>query len=274
MHPVGTLPAVRALRILLLVATGSLLTITALAWLSVPILQSSWLERSFAVDYGIYMDAVDRWLRDGSWYQDRQLHGPYAIELGDVLYPPVLLYLLVPFRLLGPYLWVGIPAAILVASVVRYRPATWGWLLIAICLAWPVTPAKFIFGNPVSWAAAAVALGTRFRWPSALILVKPTVIPFTLIGIRDRRWWLCLVLLVVLSIPFLTDTLRYPQVLLDARTNPVDGRGGPLYSLQEWPLLLVPVFAWLARNGRTFKAAMSDLRAGIRLPAMPNRGQR
>ncbi len=34
------------------------------------------------------------------------------------------------------------------------------WLLIAICLAWPVTIAKFVFGNPVIWGAAALAYGT------------------------------------------------------------------------------------------------------------------
>jgi hypothetical protein len=219
-----------------------------------------WFGRSFAVDYGIYMDAVDRWLRDGTWYLDRQLHGPYTIMLGDVLYPPVLLYLLVPFRLLGPYLWSVIPAVIVVAITLRHRPALWGWLLIAFCLAWPVTIAKFIFGNPVIWGAAALAFATLIRWPSAFIVIKPTVIPFALIGIRDRRWWITVGVLALLSLPFLGLTLVYPQVLLDAQTNPIDGRGGPLYSLQEYPLLLIPVLAWSARDGRPFAAVMADIR--------------
>jgi hypothetical protein len=219
-----------------------------------------WFGRSFAVDYGIYMDAVDRWLRDGTWYLDRQLHGPYTIMLGDVLYPPVLLYLLVPFRLLGPYLWSLIPAVIVIAITLRHRPALWGWLLIAFCLAWPVTIAKFIFGNPVIWGAAAVAFGTLARWPSAFVVIKPTVIPFALIGIRDRRWWITIVVLALLSLPFLELTILYPQVLLDAQTNPIDGRGGPLYSLQEYPLLLIPVLAWAARDGRPFGAVVSDIR--------------
>ena len=254
-------------RTFLLIATGSLLAIVIGGWLAAAIvLVPEWSGRSFAVDYGIYMDAVDRWLRDGGWYLDRQLHGPYPIELGDVLYPPVLLYLLVPFRLLGPYLWSAIPALIVVAITIRHRPALWAWLLIAICLAWPVTVAKFVFGNPVIWGAAAVALGTLFRWPSALIVIKPTVIPFALVGIRDRRWWLVIVALGVLSIPFLGSTLLYPQVLLDAQTNPVDGRGGPLYSLQEYPLLVIPVLAWWARGGRTLREALTDLR-------LPGRGR-
>jgi hypothetical protein len=264
LRPVGTLPAVRTSRILLLVATGSILAITAAFWISVPIFQATWLERSFAVDYGIYMDAVDRWLRDGTWYPDRQLHGPYTIELGDVLYPPALLYLLVPFRWLGPYLWSAIPAIVLAAVVVRQRPALWGWLLIGMCLAWPYSVAKLIFGNPVIWGAAVVGLATLFRWPAALLVVKPTVIPFAVIGIRDRRWWICLGVLAALSIPFLADTLRYPQVLLDAQTNPIDGRGGPLYSLQEYPLLLVPIVAWISRWGRGFKVVVADAQTSFR----------
>ena len=175
-------------RTILFVVTAFLLVLVVVGWLAaVFVVAPDWFGRSFAVDFGIYMDAVDRWLRDGTWYLDRQLNGPYTIELGDVLYPPVLLYLLVPFRLLGPYLWSVIPAVIVVAITLRHRPALWGWLLIAICLAWPVTIAKFVFGNPVIWGAAAVALGTLFRWPSALVVIKPTVIPFALIGIRDRR---------------------------------------------------------------------------------------
>src|SRR6476660_9374114 len=124
---------------ILLVVTGCLLGIVIVGWLAAAfVLAPEWFGRSFAVDYGIYMDAVDRFFRDGTWYLDRQLHGPYPIELGDVLYPPVLLYLLVPFRLLGPYWWSLIPAVVIVAIAIRHRPAPWAWLLIAICLAWPV----------------------------------------------------------------------------------------------------------------------------------------
>jgi hypothetical protein len=54
--------------------------------------------------------------------------------------------------------------------------------------------------------------------------------------------------LLVASVPFLADTLRYPQVLLDAQTNPVDGRGGPLYSLTEFPLMAIGLIAWLGRR--------------------------
>jgi hypothetical protein len=99
------------------------------------------------------------------------------------------------------------------------------------------------------------------------LIVKPTVIPFALIGIRDRRWWWALIALAFISIPFLADTLTYPQVLLNAQTNPVDGRGGPLYSLQEYPLLLIPVLAWLGRHGRSWRETIPTVRR--RGPASP-----
>lgn len=223
-------------------------TVTIVGWGLALMTAPDWFARSYAIDYGIYMGAVDRWWAGGSWYQVRQLGGAYPIELGDVLYPPILLYLLIPFRVLGPWLWWIIPAGTLGWVVWRHRPAPWAWALIALCLAWPFTPAKFLFGNPVIWAAAAVGLGTIWRWPAALVLIKATVAPFALIGIRDRRWWLAGVVLLAASVPLLADTLRYPQVLLDAQSNPVDGRGGPLYSLTEFPLMAIGLIAWLGRR--------------------------
>jgi hypothetical protein len=225
-----------------------LLTLTVTIWVVALASAIDWFARSFAIDYGIYMGALDRWQAGNGWYQDRQLHGPYPIELGDVLYPPVLIYLLFPFRYLGPWLWTIIPAAIIGWVVWRHRPGPWAWVAIALCLAWPYSPAKFVFGNPVIWATAAVALGTIWWWPAAFAVLKPTVIPFALIGMRDRRWWLVIALLGVASLPFLADTLIYPRVLLDAQTNPIDGRGGPFYSITEFPLLAIPILAWLGRR--------------------------
>ncbi len=235
-------------RVALVAVVVALLAVTALGWAMAIVTQPEWFARSFAVDFQICMDALARWWTTGEWYRARQLHGPYPIELGDVLYPPVLIYLLVPFRLLGPALWSLIPLVVIASSVVRCRPTPRAWLLIALCVAWPVTPAKFLFGNPVIWLTAAMALGMRYHWPAALVVIKPTVIPFALVGARHRSWWLMLVALALLSLPFLQDTLRYIPVLLDAMPNPVDGRGGPLYSLQEFPLLLIPVIAWLGRT--------------------------
>ena len=226
----------------------ALLTVTITGWAVALVSAPNWFSQSFGIDFGIYMNALDRWSSGGGWYQPRQLHGPYPIELGDVLYPPVLIYLLLPFRFLGLWLWTVIPAVILGWVVWRHRPGPWTWVVIAACIAWPYSPAKFVFGNPVIWATAAVALGTIWWWPAALAVLKPTIIPFAMVGIHDRRWWLVIVILGFASIPFLADTLLYPRVLLDAQTNPVDGRGGPFYSLTEFPLVAIPIIAWLGRR--------------------------
>lgn len=224
--------------------------VTVIGWGVALATSADWFARSFAIDYGIYMDAVERWLSTGGWYLERQLHGPYPIELGDVLYPPVLLYLLIPFRIVGPWLWWLIPAGILAWVVWRHRPAPWALLAIAVCLAWPYSPAKYIFGNPVIWAAAAVAVGTVWRGPAALAIVKPTILPFALFGVRDRRWWYVLAAMGLASLPVLGLTLLYPQVLLDAQPNPIDGRGGPFYSITEFPLVAIGLIAWLGRRRR------------------------
>ena len=236
----------------------TLLVIVVGGWLLALVVAPTWFSDSFAIDFGIYMDAFHRYVGGGGWYQERQLHGPYPIELGDILYPPVLMVLLAPFSIVGPWPWAIIPAVVIAAVVWHHRPGAWAMAGIAICLAWPVTPAKFVFANPVIWGALAVALGTLWRWPAAFVVIKPTVIPFALLGVRRRSWWLAIGLLVLLSLPFLADTLLYPRVLLDAQTNPVDGRGGPLYSLQEYPLLLIPILAWLGGSRRNHKSSETE----------------
>lgn len=238
-----------------LFATAALLVATICAFWSLAFtLQPVWLGRSSGIDFGIYMQALDRWLDTGQWYQARQLTGPYAIALGDVLYPPVLIVLLLPFKVLGGLAWALTPLAIISLSVWRQRPRLWATVLILLCVAIPYTPAKFVFGNPVIWAAAALALaigpGRLSHWPAAFVLLKPSVAVFAFFGVRDRRWWLAAVGLGAISLLFLEATLQYPQVLLDARTNPVDGRGGILYSLQEFPLLAIPLIAWLGARER------------------------
>src|SRR5216117_1990046 len=55
------------------------------------------LEQPFGVDFQLYREVTNRWLGGGSFYESYQLAGPYEIRAGDVLYPPVSLWLFVPF---------------------------------------------------------------------------------------------------------------------------------------------------------------------------------
>ena len=87
--------------------------------------------------------------------------------------------------------------------------------------------------------AAFLALGTIWGWPSVLVALKPTLIPFMVVGIRRRSWWLAAGVLAVVSLAFLPLWFDYARVLLNARGPLVS----PWYSLGNVPLLLIPLIA-------------------------------
>jgi hypothetical protein len=237
----------RAQRITILALTGAFLVVWA-AEMAVA-MQGGFY--GAGVDIDIYANATRHWLADGTWYLPRQLAGPYSIEFGDVLYPPTLLWLTVPFTILPRILWWIIPGIVAAAGLARLRPAMWAWPIMAACLAWPRTTAQVIFGNPVIWLAAALFWGV-----GALVLVKPTVIPFALAGVRSRRWWIAAGVMVLMTLPLLPLALAYPGVLLRASGT------GWLYSLEEWPLLAIPLVAWAGRKEARIVAKGHKTRRG------------
>ncbi|HUQ77848.1 MAG TPA: hypothetical protein VM427_03105 [Patescibacteria group bacterium] len=194
------------------------------------------------IDLVIYSRATERLLDGQSWFLDRQLAGPYPILMGDVLYPPVAAFLFAPFLVIPAALWWAIPISITVWLILRWRPAPWTWPLMALCVLWPLTPAKTITGNPALWITAFAAAGLEWRWPSALVLLKPSLFPFALIGIRDVRWWLVVGGLSLGSLLFVDETVAWFRVLLDSRG------GGFLYSAVDIPMVLIPVIAWAGRR--------------------------
>jgi hypothetical protein len=195
---------------------------------------------NIGVDYDLYMDATASWLAGDGFYLPRQLAGPYVITHGDVLYPPPFLVLLVPFQVLPAVLWYAIPLGITVVVVVRHRPTAPAWLAIAACLWFPITGVKILHGNPGIWFMAAIALGTLWAWPAALVLLKPTVLPFALVHVRWRAWWIGLGGLILVSLLFLPMWPDYITVLRNASSP-----NGIFYSLNEYPMLAIPGIAWL-----------------------------
>jgi hypothetical protein len=203
------------------------------------------LEQPVGVDYQLYRDAAARWLAGGPFFEPYQVAGPYDISAGDILYPPVGLWLFVPFAvlpgMLAAILWWAIPLGVTAWVVWRLRPRPQAWPLIALCLAWPTTPLKVWTGNPVIWAVAAVSLGALYRWPSVFALLKPSLFPFALFGANRRTWWLALVVFAALCVPF-------GSMWADWAASVVNSRGGGiLYSALEIPMLLLPLVAWLGR---------------------------
>jgi hypothetical protein len=198
----------------------------------------------WALDYQLYMDVTRRWLGGGEFYQAWQLAGPYGVAdpYGSVLYPPVAIWLFGVFTVLPAILWWIVPIGAMTWTIRRHAPDPRAWPIMALCLAWPPTVVKLVTGNPVMWAAASVALGTIYAWPAVFAVLKPSVFPFALIGIRSRGWWLGLGLVVVASLPFGTMWGTWLTTVFNARD------GGLLYSVQEVPLLALPLIAWFARQ--------------------------
>ena len=210
------------------------------------------LEQPLGVDFDLYRDVTARWLAGGPFYQPYQVAGPYEIRAGDVLYPPAGLWLFVPFAALTGAPWSAIaaltfwalPLAITAGVVVGLRPRPIVWPLIALCLANPTTLLKIWTGNPVMWSMAAMALAVvgSSRFAAPFVLLKPSLAPFALFGIRRRSWWLGAASVLALSVPFGSLWGDWLASVLNSRG------GGLLYSALEIPMLLLPLAAWVGRT--------------------------
>jgi hypothetical protein len=243
--------APRTSRLVLLALTGVILVFAALdATVVLPISLSYHGGVAVGMDYGIYMDRTRDWLAGDGFYRSRQLTGlPYDIQNGDSLYPPTLLYLLVPFALgLPAILWWRIPFVIIAAALVRIRPPMWTWPVIAFVSLLPRAAPILVLGNPSIWIIAAAFAGVAWGWPSVLVLLKPTLAPFALLRVRRRSWWIGLGVLAIVSLPFGAMWLDYASALLNAQ----NARGLD-YTLCEWPLMIAPPAAW-AGNDRSTQA--------------------
>jgi hypothetical protein len=203
-------------------------------------------------DFSLYTDAARRWLDGGSFYLPYQLVGPYDVPWGQILYPPQALVLFVPFALAGSWAGVAfslIPLAITAAMLWTLRPRLWAWaVILALLLVWPLTLTLWIAGNPTIWVIALVALATRWPWLSAFVWFKPSVFPFALGGIRDRRWWVVTAAIGLAGLVMWPLTRDWITALLNARGE----NSGLGYSLGLGSLAgpLIPVVAWLGAQDR------------------------
>lgn len=226
----------RRLSFAALVITGALLAVAA--WEASIVVPQSLATGNVGLDLNIYLDRTRDWLAGDGFYRPRQLAGPYAIEHGDSLYPPHLLYLLVPMTVVPAVLWWAVPLAIIGVSLWCLRPGPLAWPFLAFALAWPKTWAILLYGNPALWITAAVAAGCVMKWPAVAVVLKPTLAPLALVGVRNRSWWIALGAAVLLALPFGTIWLDYAAVLLNARNE-----FGPFYLLGDLPLVAAPLAA-------------------------------
>jgi hypothetical protein len=230
----------RPFRLLILTTTGVL---GVLALVSAFVLLQFVLASGvgFGVDFHQYLDHVARWQATGQLYLPRQLAGPTTVMDGDPLYPPTVLWLLLPFRVLPEPIWWLIPLPIIAWTLIRLRPAPWTWPLLALIALWPRTPALIYYGNPGMWMVALICLALWRPWAGPLILLKPSLAPFALLGFGRRSWFIALAVVVAASIPFGSLWLDYLTVLRNSNV--------PLtYSLLDLPLALAPVIAFVGRT--------------------------
>ncbi len=220
------------------------------------------------VDYASFTHAASRWASGGSFYEPWQLAGHYAIDYHGafaVLYPPVALWLALPFTVLPAALWWLIPAAVLAWSAWRLHPEPWSWPLILALVSMTGALDPW-YGNPGMWIVAAEAAALVLGWPAALVLMKPTLLPFAFVGIGRRSWWLATAIFAAACLPFgglWIDWLRA------AVLNPTNG--GLLYSLPQVPAMTLPLALWMgsARGREIVRAWLPGGGAtlGSRLPA-------
>lgn len=197
-------------------------------------------------DYGFVMGQAERIRAGGPWYQPWELTNPILPgQLAD-LYPPATVVLLfLPFSFLPAIAWWVIPLLTIGTVVAWHRPSALGWAMISgLFIVWPHTWTAIQLGNTVMWIAAAAALGTVARWPAVFVLLKPSLGPFALIGIRSRAWWLGALALLLLSLVLWPQALDYLRVVHNFR-------GDWTYSMHDVALVLIPIVAWLTGRQRS-----------------------
>ena len=230
----------RLTRSVSLVTSGAILVVLGYE-LAIVVPRAVTLGAPLGVDFHQYLAHARAFVETGAFYLDHQLHGPYAIEPGDPLYPPVILYLLIPFLVVPQILWWVFPIVLIGSFVIACSPKAWAWPLLALILADPRTIEIVMYGNPAIWVSAAVAGALLWSWPGALVLLKPSLAPFALIGIRSRGWWLTLAVGVALSVPLAGLYFQFARALLDSN-------GSWSYSVPDVPSVALPLVAWLART--------------------------
>lgn len=193
------------------------------------------------VDIIHYLDGTRRWLATGSPYVPSEVAGPFVYAPETFLHPPIALPLLLPFTVLPLPLWWIIPVGIVAWFVWACRPAPWTWPVMALMLCSPRFHGAFIVGNSDLWIWAGVAAGLRFGWPALVVVVKPSMFPLVLAGIRHRSWWAGALGLGVISLAFGSLWLEWIAVV---RNSPGDWT----YSLRNLTWLLLPLVAWIGRR--------------------------
>jgi hypothetical protein len=219
-------------------------------------------QHAIGTDHTFYRMVGQRWLDTGTFYLPHQLAGPYVVQADvDVLYPPLGLILFVPLVWMPFPLWWIVPGIVVATTLWRLHPALWTWPIMAALFAWPRGVSNLIYGNSDMWIATFICGGLLLAWPAVLVLMKPSVLPFALIGARRRSWWIAAITLGLVSLPFLSLWRDFYLAIHNSDA-------AWYYSLDDMPPLFIPVVAWLGRRDGGFGSlgALASAIRGLRIP--------
>lgn len=219
-------------------------------------------ESSIGIDYRLYLGAAQRWLDTGQFYEQFQLAGPYhVIGNGEILYPPIILVLLVPFLVLPAVLWWILPIGLTLVAIWRMRPAAWSVALAGLLSVTHAVQAPFFWGTPVIWLAPAVAWGLLLGWPAVAVFIKPTLAPFALVGLTHPRAFVAGIIgFAILALPFTTMWFDWLTAIRNSDLSIT-------YAWIQNLVLLVPIVTWLGRDGRVPTVPRRLRRPARSLPA-------
>ncbi|HEV8488503.1 MAG TPA: hypothetical protein VGQ58_01805 [Candidatus Limnocylindrales bacterium] len=210
------------------------------AWQVIATWNSEWARLYAGGDLGGYLEGARRFLETGSPYLAEQVTGRWTLEPHSFVHPPAALALFVPFLVLPAVLWWAIPLGITGWAIARLRPARRTWPLLVLCLIWPRSIGSVLAGNSDIWVMAIVAAGLVLHWPFALLIIKPTFVPLSLLGFGRRSWFVAHLAVAAAMVATWALWVEYLAVVRNSQLR-LD------YSLLNLPLVVLPVIAWLGR---------------------------
>lgn len=185
-------------------------------------------------DHAIYLEQARRVLAGGPLYPAYELAGTFTPAQLPEVYPPATVYgLFVPMALLPDVLWWAVPLTAIFGVIAWLRPKGWTLLAILALLATPGAWICILGGNPSMWVVAGMCLATVRPGFAAFALVKTTLWPLALFGIRSRAWWIGMAVYGVVALLMLPAWLDYLTVLSNYRAG--------FWVPSELPLLLIPL---------------------------------